>query len=94
MGSTKSSLTFKKFVSFSAFIGTIIVAIALTLQVILSHLGTSVNVINIMRMIGEIIAYVVTIITAYYYVRIKRSPVWMIIYAICATLITALLILR
>ncbi|MEG1752117.1 MAG: hypothetical protein RR140_03210 [Clostridia bacterium] len=82
---------FRKFVSVCAFVAVVSVACALVLQMIISN---NENVSNIIRIIGESIAYAVVCLVAYNFVATMRKPILSIIYAICVTVITVLIILR
>lgn len=92
MSNTNANLNFKRFMYFCAFLATCLIAVALVLQLIFKD--KSPEFVNAMRLVGEIIAYLITIIAAFAYVRTKKSPAWAIVYAICATVILVLLILR
>jgi 23S rRNA pseudouridine1911/1915/1917 synthase len=94
MSNVNASLNFKRFINFVAFLATCLIAVALVVQVILGYVGVEASIIGAMRLIGEIIAYLITVIAAFSYIRTKKSPVWSIVYAICATVIVVLLILR
>ena len=76
----------KKVINFFAYIAIIFVAVAITI-------GTYVDAVSVLRTIGEIMAYVVTGISAYYYARSKQSPAFMIVFIIAAVLITVVLVL-
>ncbi len=80
--------------SFVAFLATVLVAVALVLQVVLSAVGVEATVVNAMRLVGEIIAYCLIMLVAYSYIRTKKGVVWIVLYAVCVTAIIALLILR
>lgn len=94
MSNPNTNLKFKRFMSFIAFLATVLVAVALVLQVVLGAVGVEAQIINAMRLVGEIIAYVIIMCVAFTYVRTKKGIVWPILYAVCVTAIIALLILR
>lgn len=90
-----TDLSFKRFANFMAFLGTVLVATALLVKYILTWLGVqSVNLIEIIGSAGELIAYLVLISVAYFYVKTKRKPIWYIIYAVCVTAILILAIMN
>lgn len=76
----------KKVMNFFAYIAIIFVAIAITL-------GTVWDDIAVLRSIGEIIAYVITGVSAFYYARSKQHPAYMICFAVAAALIIVMLVL-
>lgn len=91
---SNKELTVKRIFSLTAFVGTILIGISLLLQTIFAKLGVSVAAVSVIRNIGEILAFTITAIAALSFVKTKRKPVWYIIYAVCVTLIFALVILR
>ena len=94
MSNPNTNLKFKRFMSFIAFLATVLVAVALVLQVVLAAVGVEAQVISAMRLVGEIIAYVLVMLTAFMWVRTKKGVVWIVLYAVCVTAIITLLILR
>lgn len=89
-----TELKTRKFVRMMAFAAIVLVAASLLLQLILKAVNVSASIVNAFRIVGECIAYLVVCVTAFGFVRNKRSPVWAITYAICVTIIVVLLILR
>lgn len=90
-----TELTFKRFANFMAFLGTVLVATALIVKYILTWVGVEAgSLINIIGSVGELIAYLVLICVAYFYVKTKRKPVWYVVYAICVTAILILAIMN
>ena len=83
----KNNLT--KVINCIAFIGLIMVAIVLVLQKILSG-----ELIGALRTVGESIAYFVTAVSAYFYVRSKRNVWWYIAYVVALILIVIFMVLR
>ncbi|MFA6860308.1 MAG: hypothetical protein WCR30_02870 [Clostridia bacterium] len=79
-------LSFKKVVNFFAFIAVVLIALALLLFKLFPQVAT-------IKLIGEIIAYIVTLIAAFNFVKMKRNAIITVIYAISATAIIALLII-
>ena len=63
---------FSKVINFIAFIGLALVALVLILQKIFAD-G---NLLNALRTVGESIAYTITAISAFFYVRTKRNVWW------------------
>lgn len=76
----------KKVVNFFAYVAIIFVAIAITL-------GTIWDDIVVLRRIGEIMAYAITGISAFYYARSKQNAWFMIVFAIASILIILMLVL-
>lgn len=76
----------KKVINFFAYLAIIFVAVAITL-------GTAWKDLAVLRRIGEIIAYVITGISAFYYARSKQNPGFMIAYVIASILIVLMLVL-
>lgn len=76
----------KKVVNFFAYVAIIFVAIAITL-------GTIWDDIAVLRHIGEIIAYVITGISAFYFARSKQSIWYMVVFIVAAILIILMLVL-
>ena len=76
----------KKVMNFFAYVAIIFVAIAITL-------GTVWSAVGVLRNIGEIIAYVITGVSAYYYARSKQNIWFMIAFIIAAVLIVVMLVL-
>ena len=76
----------KKVMNFFAYVAIIFVAIAITI-------GTVWDDIAVLRQIGEIIAYVITGISAFYFARSKQHPAYMICFVIAAVLIVVMLVL-
>lgn len=76
----------KKVINFFAYLAIIFVAVAITL-------GTVWSDVAVLRRIGEIIAYVITGISAFYYARSKQNPGFMIAYVVASILIVLMLVL-
>lgn len=76
----------KKVVNFFAYVAIIFVAIAITL-------GTIWDDIAVLRRIGEIIAYVITGISAFYFARSKQNFWYMIVFIVASILIILMLVL-
>lgn len=89
-----SELKWKKIVNFFAFVAVVLIAVAMLASLILAQIGVSASVLGSIRLIGEIIAYIITMIAAFHFVRSKRSLPITLTYAISATAILVLLILR
>lgn len=84
----KSNLT--KFVNCVAFVGLVIVAIVLVLQ----KFNLSGQVLSALRIIGECIAYLITAISAFFYVRSKRNVWWYVAYTVALVLVVVFVIIR
>ena len=85
---TKNNMT--KFVNCLAFIGLIMVAIVLILQ----KFNLSGSVLGALRTIGESIAYLITSISAFFYVRSKRNVWWYVVYTAAVVLVVIFLVIR
>ena len=59
----------KKFMNMLAFIGIVVVAIALLIAKILALVDVSAGAVTALQMVGECIAYIVTMVYAFYYVK-------------------------
>ena len=78
-----------KVFDFIAFVGLCLVAVVLVLQNILKANG---DVVNALRLIGSCIAYLVTAVSAFFYVRSKRNVWWYVAYAVAVVLIIVFII--
>ena len=81
---------FGKIVNFIAFAGLMIVAVVLILQ----KINLSGDLLNAFRTIGESIAYTITAISAFFYVRSKRNVWWYVAYAVAVVLVLIFMIIR
>ena len=81
---------FGKIINCIAFIGLTIVAIVLVLQKIFSD-G---QLINALRIVGESIAYTITAISAFFYVKSKRNVWWYVAYTVAVVLVIVFVIIR
>lgn len=79
----------RKIFSIIAFIGTLCIAFALMFRAIFESNAT---VVNVLMLVGEIIAFSITAISAFYFVKEQKHIAWKIIYAIAVTAMVALLI--
>lgn len=84
----------KKFMSILAFLGLCFVAFALLLARILGAIGVSASVTNAMLSVGECLAYIVTMVYAFNFVKGKRSPWWWVAYWVSVVVILLLVILQ
>ena len=84
----------KKFMNMLAFIGLCLVAGALLLAKLLSVFGVSANAISAIHTVGECMAYIVTMVYAFNYVRGKRSPWWWVAYWVSVVVIVLIFILN
>lgn len=83
----KSNLS--KVVNFIAFVGLAVVAIVLILQKIFTG-----EILYAFRVIGESIAYFVTAISAFFYVKSKRNIWWYVAYTVFAVLVIIFMVIR
>ena len=73
-----------------AFVGLIMVAIVLIFQ----QFNFSGSVFNALRTVGEAIAYLITAICAFFYVRSKRNIWWYVAYTVAVVLVIIFMIIR
>lgn len=91
---TNKDLSVKRFAYLSAFVATVLIATALLVNKLLQVLDISgVGIVDLVERIGQLIAYVVMVVVAYFYVKTKRKPVWYIVYAVATTAILILAVL-
>lgn len=88
----------KRFFSAMAFIAITFLAIALLISLIASKVGSNgedvfSNIANVIRQIAQALAYVCACISAYGFVRSKRSAVYIIIYIVACVMIAVFVIL-
>jgi len=81
----KKNLNLTKFFNMLAFIAIVAVAVALTVGKIFPDLG------NALSIVAQFIAYIVTAISAFYYVRPKKNIVFFITYVVACILIIVLM---
>ncbi len=84
----------KKFMNMLAFIGIVVVAVALLIAKILALVDVSAGAVTALQMVGECIAYIVTMVYAFYFVKNKRNVWWWIAYVAAAVIVVLLVILR
>ena len=88
-------LTWKRLVNLTAFVGTLLVATALIAKYVLTWLGVnSPTIIATIGNVGQLIAYLILISVAFFYVKTKRKPVWYVLYAIATTAIIILAVMN
>ena len=81
---------FSKLLNCVAFVGLIMIAIVLVFQ----KINISGDITNALRVVGETIAYLLTAISAYFYVRSKRNIWWYVAYTVAVVLIVIFMVLR
>ena len=84
----------KKFMNMLAFIGLCLVAFALLLAKLLAVFDVSASAVSAIQMVGECIAYIVTMVYAFYFVKNKRKVWWWVAYCVSAVVVVLLIILR
>ncbi len=84
----------KRFMNMLAFIGLCLVAFALLLAKLLGVFGVSASAVNAIQLVGECIAYIVTMVYAFYFVKNKRNVWWWVAYCVSAVVVVLLVILR
>lgn len=78
---------FGKFLNVLAYISIVLVAAALVLSKILGWAKAGADVASAVRLIANILAYFVTAIAAFYYVRSKKNIWFTIVYIVALVLI-------
>lgn len=76
----------KKIMNFFAYVAIMFVAIAITV-------GYFWKDVSVLRSIAEVIAYVITGVSAFYYAKSKQHPAFMICFIIAAVLLTVMLVM-
>lgn len=89
----KNELNTKKFFNAMAFVGLVIAGIALIVSKILGWLSVGAQFAGILNQVAYCLAFIVTAVAAFYYVRTKRSATWLIIYVIAVLLVVVPLVL-
>ena len=84
----------KKFMTMLAFIGLGLIALALLLAKLLGVFGVSASAVGAIKTVGECIAYIVTMVYAYQFVKAKRNAWWWVAYCVSAVVVVLLVILR
>ena len=84
----------KKFMNMLAFIGIVVVAVALLYAKILALVNVSAGAVTALQMVGECIAYIVTMVYAFYFVKNKRNVWWWVAYVAAVVVVVLLVILR
>lgn len=82
---------FGKVINAIAFVGLTLVAIVLILQKIFAGDGAFISA---LRTVGESIAYSITAISAFFYVRTKRNVWWYVAYTVAVVLVVIFVIIR
>ena len=88
----KNELRLKKFLNGIAFCVLIISGVALVVSLVLGKLEVAQNFANVLRQISYCLAFIVVSVSAYNYVKTKRSTVWLIIYIVCVLFVVVPLI--
>lgn len=89
----KRELNTKKFFNAMAFVALVIAGIVLVVSKILDIVGIDIKILGILNTIASVLAYVVTAVAAYYYVRTKRNIAWLIVYIVAVILVVVPLVL-
>ncbi len=84
-------INFNSVLSFIAFIGIGCIAIALILTLVFEN---DVTLSNVFRTIGEVIAYLISIFLAFFWVKTHPNKAWLVCYVIFVVTIVVLYILR
>lgn len=80
---------FGKIINFIAFVGLVTIAISLILQTFLKG-----ELLNAIKVIGEVIAYTITAVSAFFYVKSKRNVWWYVAYAVAIALVVVFMVIR
>lgn len=89
----KNELKMKQFFNALAFVALAISGLALVISTILGRLNVAQDVVSILKNISYCLAFVVTAISAYRYVKTKRSTAWLVIYILCVIFVVVPLVL-
>lgn len=76
----------KQVVNFMAYISVALIAIVLIVGKLLGWLVNS-NILNLLNVIAQIIAYIITAVYAFSYAKSKRNVGWMVAYIVFIVLI-------
>lgn len=90
---SNNDLKVRRLVNLMAFVALLLTATALIVGKVLSLLDVSAGIVGTIAQVGSIIASIVLVFVAYFYVKTKRKTVWYVIYAIAATAVIILQIL-
>lgn len=90
----KGELNSKKFFNLLAFCSLIIAGVVLVLTKVLGVCGITWKLLGILNTIAYTLAFVVTAVAAYHYVRTKHSVAYTVIYVIAVILVIIPLILN
>lgn len=86
----KNKLSFNQILAFIAYLGIGFIAIALILTLIFEN---NISLSNVFRTIGEVIAYMISIFLAFFWVKTHPHKAWLICYVIFVVTIVVLYIL-
>jgi uncharacterized membrane protein len=89
----KNELNTKKFFNALAFAALVLSGLALIVSKILGWLKVGVQFAGILSSVASSLAYIVTAVAAYYYVRTKRSVTWIVIYIVALLLVIVPIVL-
>lgn len=78
---------FGKFLNILAYISIVLVAVALVLAKVLGWAKAGQDIASAMRLVANVIAYLITAIAAFYYVRSKKNIWFTIVYIVALVLI-------
>ena len=88
----KNELKAKKFLNGIAFAVLVISGVALVISLILGKLSVAENFANVLRQISYCLAFIVVSVSAYNYVKTKRSTTWLVVYILCVLFVVVPLI--
>lgn len=91
---SNNDLKVRRFVNLMAFVALILTATALIVGKVLQLIDVSAGIVSTIAQIGSLIASIVLVFVAYFYVKTKRKTVWIVVYAIAATAVVLLQILN
>ncbi len=91
---SNNDLKVRRFVNLMAFVALILTATALIVGKVLQLIDVSAGIVSTIAQIGSLIASIVLVFVAYFYVKTKRKTVWIVVYAIAATAVILLQILN
>lgn len=90
---SNSDLKVRRFVNLMAFVALILTATALLVGKVLQWVGVSAVIVGTIAQLGSLIASIVLVFVAYFYVKTKRKTIWIVFYTIAATAVVLIQIL-
>ena len=89
----KNELKMRQFFNALAFVALAISGVALVVSLILGKLNVGQEIANVLKNVSYCLAFVVTAVSAYNYVKTKRSTTWLVIYILCVVFVVVPLVI-